>query len=313
MFGGDMGCENGNLNSLVLKNTQLELPSISYVSNLRQYEDYVNSIPNLDKEDELKLLALVKNDSDIEAAKKLILSQLKTVVSVAKTMSGYGIDQQDLIQEGNIGLIKAVGNFDYNKNVRLYTYALIWIKAEMQAYVMKNSKLIRLPNSKEMKKLFFNFRSLQKEMMHLGISDKKINEFMSNRLLVSQKSVEDVKNYFLGDQVDIDQTFDEDGAGDSIIDKFICCEDTPETEYELKQSEQNGVDLSNKLLDKLNQKQRYVIDNRLLSDEIKTYKEIAKDIGVSPERVRQIEKEALNKMKEIILGVDKVKMVGRNA
>ena len=140
------------------------------VKDVNSYNSYVMTIPNLSHKEAKELLNKFKIEESIQAAQQLILSQLKTVVHIARQYKNYGLPEEDLVQEGNIGLMKAVKNFDTSREVRLYTYSLLWIKAEIQSYVLKNWKIVKIGTTKNLKKLFFNFRKIQKEMIDLGIS-----------------------------------------------------------------------------------------------------------------------------------------------
>ena len=288
---------NEEKNAIIISNG---LPALN---SYEAYKRYVRLIPNLTEEEEESLVQAMLKERDIEAVKKLIVSQLKNVVSVAEQYNGYGLPEEDLVQEGNIGLMKAVKNFNPEKKVRLYTYALIWIKAEIQMYVMKNLKMVSLPSSKAMKKLFFNFRKLQKEMIGLGISKDKITKFMSKKLEVSEEEVLEAQKYFLSDDISIYEKVDDsqDEQINPLIEKFLIEDNRPEYLIEDEQTENQKEELINQMVGSLNERQRQVIEMRYLNEEKKTHKEIAQIMGISNERVRQIEKESILKMKKQIL------------
>ena len=283
--------------SLIISNG---LPALN---NYEAYKRYVRSIPNLTEEEEEKLVQEMLKEKNIEAAKKLIVSQLKNVVYIAEQYKNYGLPEEDLVQEGNIGLMKAVKNFNPEKKVRLYTYALIWIKAEIQTYVMKNLKMVNLPSSKPMKKLFFNFRKLQKEMISLGISKEKITKFMSAKLEVSEEDVLEAQKYFLSDDISIyDKLNDEqDEQINPVLEKFLIDNNRPEDWIENEQIEKNKEYIVEDMIGTLNDRQKTVIEMRYLTEDKKTHKEIAEIMGISNERVRQIEKESIVKMKKRFL------------
>jgi RNA polymerase sigma-32 factor len=283
--------------SLIISNG---LPALN---NYEAYKRYVRSIPNLTEEEEERLVQEMLKEKNIEAAKKLIVSQLKNVVYIAEQYKNYGLPEEDLVQEGNIGLMKAVKNFNPEKKVRLYTYALIWIKAEIQTYVMKNLKMVNLPSSKPMKKLFFNFRKLQNEMISLGISKDKITKFMSAKLEVSEEDVLEAQKYFLSDDISIyDKLNDEqDEQINPVLEKFLIDNNRPEDWIENEQIEKNKEYIVEDMIGTLNDRQKTVIEMRYLTEDKKTHKEIAEIMGISNERVRQIEKESIVKMKKRFL------------
>lgn len=285
---------NGKNNEVIISNG---LPALN---NYEAYKRYVRSIPNLTEEEEENLVQAMLKEKDIDAAKKLIVSQLKNVVYIAEQYRNYGLPEEDLVQEGNIGLMKAVKNFNPEKKVRLYTYALIWIKAEIQTYVMKNLKMVNLPSSKPMKKLFFNFRKLQKEMMALGISKDKIVKFMSAKLEVSEDDVLDAQKYFLSDDISIYEKMndEQDEQINPILESLLIEDNRPEDIVEIAQIENKKEELIESMIGSLNDRQKQVIEMRYLTDDKKTHKEIAEIMGVSNERVRQIEQESIIKMKK---------------
>ena len=278
------------MTNLSLVNNQL--PS---VKNFIAYKAYVNSIPNLTSEEEWELLTNFKQHNCLESTKKLILSQLKTVVYVASQFKNYGLPEEDLVQEGNIGLMKSVKNFDLSHKVRLYSYALIWIKAEIQAYILKNWKLVKIGTTKSLKKLFFNFKSIQKELIDQGVERQQIANEISKKLEVDIEDVYDIQNYFNNEDIIIDM--DEEDAPVLQIGHT----DTPELMYmEKHDSDKLSIALNESLKD-LNEKQRKVIELRYFNENKSTHKEIAEQIGVSSERVRQIELEAISKMKKALV------------
>lgn len=268
------------------------LPSLQ---NLSAYKNYVASIPNMSEEEEQSLFKQFQTENCLNAVQKIILSQLKTVVYIAYQFKNYGLPEEDLIQEGNIGLMKAVKNFSLDHKVRLYSYALIWIKAEIQGYILKNWKLVKIGTTKNLKKLFFNFKSLQKELIDSGIEKSKMASIISKRLNVDIKDVNEIEQYFNNDDIIIDV----DSEESPILQ--IGHNETPETLYMDKHDNNKKEEALKKVLTNLNEKQQYVINMRFLSENKKTHKEIGEIIGVSSERVRQIEMESISKMKKIFI------------
>lgn len=260
--------------------------SYSLIANndYNAYRRYALSIPNLTKEEEFEL-TLQKDNGDLAAAQKLILSQLKTVIYIAKKYSGYGFNQEDLIQEGNIGLMKAVKNFNPNKNVRLFTYSLLWIRAEIQSFILNNWKIVKIGTSKNLKKLFFNYRKILSQLIGHSSSINNVNMEISKRLNVSLDDVEHISSYFMPDEE----------INDELI---LSSNNTPEYYLSEKDNDKLLVDLKHKI-ENLNDNEKTVINMKYLSaiDEKVTNKDIAEKMGLSSERVRQIESKALSKLK----------------
>ena len=267
-----------------------------YSSNsLVAYKNFVKNLPILSEEEELELVKKYKDNHCLQSAQKLVLSQLKTVLRIAEDHKGYGLPEEDLIQEGTIGLMKAVKNFDLRYKVRLYTYAIIWIKSEIQSFILKNWKIVKIATTKNLKKLFFNFKSTQKELIDLGVPKHQMSQKISEKLNVSLEDTQDMQSYFGSEDFIIEEE-KEDGYVFQLP-----YEKTPEIEYEVKHDQQV---LENKLKDnieKLNDKQKLVIQLRFFNENKQTHKEIAKLLNISSERVRQIEQEALLKLKNLIL------------
>ena len=282
------------MTQLILKDN---LPAVSNFSN---YVQYVMNIPNLSEKEERSLLEDFKNNNSLNSAQALIMSQLKTVVRVAYTFKNYGMSQEDLVQEGNIGLMKAVKNFNLNHHVRLYSYSIIWIKAEIQNYILKNWKLVKIGTTKNLKKLFFNFRKIQKEMIDIGIDKKEMHSYVSKKLNVDKSDIQDIESYFLSDDYQISDGFN-DFDDDSLVQVQLIENETPEKITEKNMDTEYYEKKIFTALDSLNDKQKQVIKLRYYEDIKKTHKEISKLLGISSERVRQIEEEALIKIKKVVV------------
>lgn len=266
------------------------------INNLYQYIKYVKSIPNLSDEEEQSLVLDYKKNNSLTSAQKLILPYLKTVVTISNQYSNYGLPQEDLIQEGNIGLMKAVKNFNPSNKNRLYAYAILWIKSEMQSYILKNWKIVKIATTKNLKKLFFNFRKIQHEMIAQGIDKKELIPYISKKLNVTEKDVKDMANYFGTENYNIDMDEKESDENNKHHVELIEYK-TPEDELHIKNDEQKISLIVNDLLPKLNDKQQKIIQMRFFNEPKKTHKEISKILNISSERVRQIENEALGKLK----------------
>jgi RNA polymerase sigma-32 factor len=269
--------------------------NLDIIDNLKKYKNYVNSLPLLEEKDERFLLENFKENGCLKSAQKLVLSQLKTVLRIAYQYKNYGLPEEDLIQEGNIGLMKAVKNFDINQKVRLYTYALVWIKAEIQSFIMKNWKIVKISTTNSLKKLFFNFKSIQKEMLDLGIPKSELTKLVSQKLDVPINDIKEIESYMSNDDISIDYE-DENHPVFQIQSN-----NNPEKEYVLNVEKEKQNKLLKNALKELNEKQLKVIEMRYYVEEKKTHKEIASILNISSERVRQIENEALEKIKKIVL------------
>lgn len=283
---------------LSLINSSNRVPS---VQDLNAYLRYAMGIPNLEFDEERKLLEDLHIKQNMDAAKTLILSQLKTVVMIARQYKNYGIPQEDLIQEGNIGLMKAVKNYDISQKVRLYTYALLWIKAEMQGYILKNWKMVKIATTNNMKKLFFNFRKIQQEMISLGLPKHKAQEYIASKLEVSEEEVKEISEYFASNDLPILLEDNSEDKEDNNYQQIQLIErTTPDSIFFDKSMQESNTAFVKDALAQLNDKQKSVIQMRFLNEEKQTHKEIAQELGISSERVRQIENESLSKLKKII-------------
>lgn len=265
------------------------------ITSFEAYKAYVNQLPALSESEEVELATNLKNNNCIVSAQKLVISQLKTVLYVSNKYKGYGIPQEDLVQEGNIGLMKAVKNFDLTHKVRLYTYALLWIKAEIQSYILKNWKIVKIATTQNLKKLFFNFRGTQKELIDLGVSKQELIQTLAKKLNVSEEEARNIQNYFSSEDFSINQEMSDETNFD------IPDYNTPELEYQEKHDTLFYESKIKDSLEKLNPNQRKVIELRYYNEGKYTHKEISKILNVSSERVRQIENEALGKLKKLML------------
>jgi RNA polymerase sigma-32 factor len=278
------------MESNIALNVKTNLPTLQ---NFNAYKHYVKNLPNLSSTDERDLLEKFKDENDLKSAQKLIMSQLKTVLHVAFQYRNYGLPEEDLVQEGNIGLMKAVKNYDLKYQVRLYTYALVWIKAEIQGYILKNWKLVKIGTTKNLKKLFFNFKQIQKEMIDEDISHQQLTKLVSKKLNVSEEEVREIEQYFASEDMTIDLNQDEESPM-----LQLGHEQTPETQYMQLHDETKRHQMLDKALGNLTPRQADIVKMRYFDEEKKTHKEIALTLGISSERVRQIENDALKKMKK---------------
>ncbi len=277
----------------------LSLPSIGSVDSYDRYMQSIRAIPSLTAEEELALGMRLKTSNDLEAAKTLILSHLKLVAKVAKGYSGYGLPQSDLVQEGNIGLMKAVKRFDPERGVRLVSFAIYWIKAEIQEYIVKNWRLVKTATTKAQRKLFFNLRSMKKTLKPL--KSDEINS-IAKELNVKAEDVREMEYRFNGNEISLDY-----GSEESEEDVYrpiaYLKDETPEPseKMEIDQSEGNSLSSLNKALSSLDERSRLILEERWLKDkDASTLNELADKLGVSAERIRQIEQAAMKKIKTLM-------------
>lgn len=266
------------------------------IGNLEAYISAVHRIPMLSQEEELALAQRLQQQGDLHAARGLILSHLRLVVSVARQYLGYGLPHADLIQEGNIGLMKAVKRFDPGRGVRLVSFALHWIKAEIHEYVVKNWRLVKIATTKAQRKLFFNLRSMKQGLGSLGQDEI---DSIAQKLNVKREEVIEMETRLGGGDVALEGQV-EDGE-ESYAPIVYLRDDQNEPAYQLEARERDhlsGDGLSTALAG-LDVRSRHIVECRWLAEpgEEKTLHDLADEFGVSAERIRQIESAALKKMK----------------
>ncbi len=267
-------------------------------ASIENYLQAVNKYAVLSKTQETKLALKFRDHGDLNAAKKLVLAHLRLVVSIARNNLGYGLPFSDLIQEGNVGLMKAVRRFDPDKGVRLVSFAMHWIKAEINDYVIKNWRLVRVATTKAQRKLFFNLRRLKKS--HQSLKSNEIRE-IADELNVRESDVRNMEKR-LSDSIDsIDQNSvdDEHGYSQSPISIAANSADEPLNILEKKQTvELKKTELEN-ALETLSERAKFVIRSRWLSEKGQnTLQDLAEQLGISAERVRQIESKAIASIKD---------------
>lgn len=286
-----------NFNKMTL---DLSLPTLGSIDSYDRYMQSIRAIPSLTAEEEIELGMRLKKSNDLEAAKTLILSHLKLVVKVAKGYSGYGLPQSDLVQEGNIGLMKAVKRFDPERGVRLVSFAIYWIKAEIQEYIVKNWRLVKTATTKAQRKLFFNLRSMKKTIQPL--KSDEINS-IAKELNVKPEDVREMEYRLNGNEISLDYGSDE--SEEDVYRPIAYLKDeTPEPseQMEIDQSEGNNLSSLSKALSSLDERSRLILEERWLKDkDASTLHELADKLGVSAERIRQIEQAAMKKIKLLML------------
>jgi RNA polymerase sigma-32 factor len=275
--------------------TTMTLPVLSPVSSLESYVQAVNTIPMLTPEREIELGRRLKADNDVAAAGDLVMSHLRLVVAVARNYMGYGLPQADLIQEGNLGLMKAVKRFDPERGVRLASFAIHWIKAEIHEYILRNWRLVKIATTKAQRKLFFNLRSMKTSTSTLTPTEVKQ---MAKTLNVKESDVVEMEKRLQGADIPLEPSPDD---GDEVVTPIAYLADSsagPAEEFEHEQSERLQSDGLARALQSLDERSQRIIKSRWLSEsQPKTLHELADEFGVSAERIRQIEAKAMQKMK----------------
>ncbi|WP_239325930.1 RNA polymerase sigma factor RpoH [Snodgrassella gandavensis] len=274
-------------------NTAFALPVPTGHGSLEQYIHTVNNIPMLSLEEEQDL-AVRQTEGDLEAAKKLILSHLRVVVSIARGYDGYGLNQADLIQEGNIGLMKAVKRFQPSRGVRLFSFAVHWIKAEIHEFILRNWRLVRVATTKPQRKLFFNLRSMRKSMAALS---NKEAQSIADDLGVKLSEVMEMEQRMTGKDMSLLAENDDE---DNFAPIDWLTDSTTEPTQVLAQQAHYALQTEGlqTALAKLDDRSRHIVESRWLADDGGlTLHDLAGEYGVSAERIRQIEAKAMQKLR----------------
>ena len=278
-------------------NYQLVLHTPLSAASLDRYIQSVNQFPLLTAEEELGMAIRLQRDNDLSAARQLIVSHLRVVVSVARGYVGYGLPQADLIQEGNIGLMKAVKRFDPNRGVRLVSFALHWIRAEIHEYILRNWRLVKIATTKAQRKLFFNLRSMRQTTAPLKPYEA---EAIAKQLKVGTSDVLEMEVRFNnGNEITLDPAaHDESDSYTPISYLESAPENEPSYVIDVEQQESMQSDGLTRALASLDSRSRSIIEARWLAEDghTATLHELADKFGVSAERIRQIEQKAMQKM-----------------
>ena len=279
-------------------NQTLALPVPSAAGSLESYIQSVNRFPMLTHEEELALAGRFRRDNDLDAARQLVVSHLRVVVSVARGYAGYGLPQADLIQEGNVGLMKAVKRFDPEQGVRLVSYALHWIKAEIHEYILKNWRMVKVATTKAQRKLFFNLRSMKSGLAPLSRRDVK---HIAAELKVKPEEVAEMEMRLAGQEVAFEGDQDDEEAYAPANYLAADREAEPLQMLEAKESEAlQSAGLESALIS-LDPRSRRIIEARWLREkDAATLHDLAAEFNVSAERIRQIEVKALEKMRKAL-------------
>jgi RNA polymerase sigma-32 factor len=281
-------------------NAAMTLPVISDASSLEHYIQSVNSLPLLTQEEEIELATRLQQHNDLEAARHLVMSHLRVVVTIARGYAGYGLPQADLIQEGNIGLMKAVKRFEPDRGVRLFSFAIHWIKAEIHEFILKNWRLVKIATTKSQRKLFFNLRSMKQSFASL--THKEAND-IAVQLGVKPEEVLEMEMRINGQDMALEGAHDDGDDGYAPIDWLADEQDEPTQRIERRALENLQGEGLAFALESLDERSRRIVEARWLAEEGegKTLHDLAAEFNVSAERIRQIEQKALQKMKNALL------------
>ena len=274
------------------------------VGNIEGYVKAINQVPMLEIEDERALAIRLRDYGDLEAARKLVLSHLRLVVSIARGYSGYGLPLADLIQEGNIGLMKAVKHFDPDAGARLAAFAVHWIKSEIHDYVIKNWRVVKVATTKAQRKLFFKLRQNKK---HLGWFSQSERESVAQTLGVTESDVAEMESRLAGQDIGYDLSAEdssETAASLPMLAPAAYLEDENSNfakNFENRDYKSFELEQLGNALNSLDERSKYIIQRRWLDEQKATLQELSNELKVSVERVRQIETSSLKKIKEMIL------------
>jgi RNA polymerase sigma-32 factor len=283
-------------------NTSTSLQPIGILApgaNLNAYVQAVSSFAVLTVEEEQQLARDLVNNGNLDAARKLVMAHLRFVVHIARSYNGYGLPLGDLVQEGNVGLMKAVKRFDPDKGVRLVSFAVHWIKAEIHEFILKNWRIVKIATTKAQRKLFFNLRGAKKRLAWLSNDEAHA---VAADLGVDVKQVREME----GRLASYDAGFDagEDDEDEGYVAPAHYLEDSrydPAIRLEESNWEESNVNGLERAMEKLDDRSRVILQRRWLNDDKATLHDLAAEYGVSAERIRQLEKNAMNKVKTLML------------
>ncbi len=280
-----------------LTNLQFALPA----GSIDTYVQSVNKVPLLTLEEELELARRLRDENDIEAARRLVMSHLRFVVKIARGYNGYGLNQADLIQEGNVGLMKAVKRFDPEVGVRLVSFAVHWIRAEMHEFILRNWRIVKIATTKAQRKLFFNLRSSKKRLGWMN--QEEVNE-IANDLGVKPSDVLEMEKRLSNYDASFDGLLDDDDDDNNISAPAYFLENKsagPEEIIETAQVDTENHDALFEAMADLDERSKDIIAKRWLAEKKATLHDLADEYQVSAERIRQIESNAMKKLREAIV------------
>ena len=274
----------------------LAFPMISAVGNIDAYIQAAKQFPILSEEEEFRLATRLREHDDLDAARQLVLSHLRLVISIARGYLGYGLPHADLIQEGNIGLMKAVKRFDPSRGVRLVSFAMHWIKAEIHEYILKNWRLVKVATTKAQRKLFFNLRSMKPGSE--ALTPDQVAD-IAHQLSVKPEEVVEMETRLGGHDLALEANGDEDETFAPIT----YLEDSrsePTRVLEARAKDHLQSEGLRAALEGLDERSRRIVEARWLCDDPATLHDLADEFNVSAERIRQIEAKAMQKMRAVL-------------
>lgn len=276
---------------------------VSSGGSLESFIREINRYPMLEEDDERALARRLRDYGDLDAARKLVMSHLRLVVSIARGYLGYGLPLSDLIQEGNIGLMKAVRHFDPEVGGRLAAFAVHWIKAEIHDYVIRNWRMVKVATTKAQRKLFFNLRQSKK---HLGWLTEKEKSEVAEDLGVNVSDVSEMESRLSGQDIGFDLESDDSVSAPTAAPAAYLEDEQSDFAQNYEQNDYRSYELKRlkQALDELDERSRYIIKRRWLDENKATLQELSSELKVSLERVRQIEAAALKKVKQLLLAED---------
>ncbi len=278
--------------------TSFALPVPSVAGSLETYIQTVNRFPLLSVERERELARRYHGEGDLEAARELVLAHLRVVVAISRGYLGYGLPQADLIQEGNIGLMKAVKRFDPERGVRLVSFAVHWVRAEIHEFILRNWRIVKIATTKAQRKLFFNLRSLKRSLATLGTEDVKA---VAKQLGVKPEEVVEMETRLTGRDIALEPAGDDEDEGFAPISYLVAEDAEPGRILEHEETARLRSEGLERALNGLDPRSRRIIEARWLAEkDSATLHDLAAEFGVSAERIRQIEAKALAKMKGVI-------------
>jgi RNA polymerase sigma-32 factor len=274
----------------------MTLPSAA--GSLENYIQVVNRFPLLSEEEELRLARAYRNHDEVDSARRLVVSHLRLVVSIARGYLGYGLPHADLIQEGNVGLMKAVKRFDPERRVRLVSFAVHWIRAEIHEYILRNWRIVKIATTKAQRKLFFNLRSMKKG---LGSLTREETDAMAAELRVKASDVSEMETRLGGQDVALEPVGEDDEDAFGPISYLSNADDEPGRILEHEETRRLRSSGLEKALNSLDARSRRIIEARWLREKDSlTLHDLAGEFGVSAERIRQIEVQAMKRMRALI-------------
>jgi RNA polymerase sigma-32 factor len=268
------------------------------IGSFDAYLDRVSRIPVLDREHEKDLALRFRRDNDLDAARELVLSHLRFVVHIARGYAGYGLPMNDLVQEGNIGLMKAVKRFDPNVGVRLVSFAVHWIRAEIHEYVLRNWRLVKVATTKAQRKLFFNLRRLKPNLSWLSADETRA---VAKDLGVSPAEVTEMERRLSARDLSFDIAPDaEDDEGYGPASYLPAPDADPAEQVEAQEWSTSSSQNLSAAMDRLDDRSRTILQRRWMNDDKATLHELAAEYGVSAERIRQIEAGAMSRLRALL-------------